>query len=178
MSQSRSTETFELVSPFEPRGDQPQAIERLVSGFADTVGESEIPVLRLVASYMDIGEALRERISGWFESNYGITLTDFVVENVSLPPEVEKMLDKRSSMGLLGDMGKYTQFQTAEAIGKMAEKPGGGGAGGAFMDAGMGLAMGQVMGGAIAGAQGGMAGGPPPPPLSISYCTANSSIAS
>ncbi|MCB9780093.1 MAG: SPFH domain-containing protein [Alphaproteobacteria bacterium] len=141
-----------------------QLKRKLVSGFADTLGESEIPVLRLAAAYMDLGDAMRERLSKWFEDSYGITLTDFVVENVSLPPEVEKMLDKRSSMGLLGDMGKYTQFQTAEAIGKMAERPGGGNA---FMDAGMGLAMGHVMGGAVAGgAAPGMApgGAPPPPP--------------
>ncbi len=142
-----------------------QLKRKLVSGFADTLGEAEIPVLRLVASYMDLGEALRERLSSWFVSNYGISLTDFVIENISLPPEVEKMLDKRSSMGLLGDMGRYTQFQAAEAIGKMAERPGGGGgAGGAFMDAGMGLAMGNIMGGAVAGAQGGMHGATPPPP--------------
>ncbi len=142
-----------------------QLKRKLVSGFADTLGEAEIPVLRLAASYMDLGDALRERISKWFESSYGISLTDFVVENVSLPPEVEKMLDKRSSMGLLGDMNKYTQFQTAEAIGKMADRPGGGSS--PFMDAGMGLAMGNVVGGAVAGgfaAPGGMAGAAPPPP--------------
>jgi len=138
-----------------------QLKRKLVSGFADTLGESEIPVLRVVASYMDLGDALRERLSKWFEDSYGITLTDFVIENISLPPEVEKMLDKRSSMGLLGDMGKYTQFQAAEAMGKMAERPGGGGS--PFMDAGMGLAMGNVMGSAIGGSMAG-AGAPPPPP--------------
>ncbi|NOY24789.1 MAG: hypothetical protein GXP62_02860, partial [Oligoflexia bacterium] len=143
-----------------------QLKRKLVSGFADTLGESEIPVLRVVASYMDLADALRERLSDWFLQSYGITLTDFVIENVSLPAEVEKMLDKRSSMGLLGDMGKYTQFQTAEAIGKMADRPGGGNA---FMDAGMGLAMGNVMGGAVAGsavrgAPMGPAAVPPPPP--------------
>ncbi len=142
-----------------------QIKRKLVSGFADTLGESEIPVLRLAASYMDLGDALRERLSAWFEKSYGVGLTDFVIENISLPPEVEKMLDKRSSMGLLGDMGKYTQFQAAEAIGKMAERPG---ASSPFMDAGMGLAMGNVVGGAVAGGMGGGMGGahhaPPPPP--------------
>ena len=137
-----------------------QLKRKLVSGFADTLGESEIPVLRVVANYMDLGDALRERLSKWFEDSYGIGLTDFVIENISLPPEVEKMLDKRSSMGLLGDMGKYTQFQAAEAMGKMAERPG---AANPMMDAGMGLAMGQVMGGALAGSMAGPAAPPPPP---------------
>ena len=65
---------------------------------------------------MDIGEALRDKMNPWFGDNYGIQLTDFVVENISLPPEVEKMLDKRTSMGLVGDMGAFTQFQAANAM--------------------------------------------------------------
>ncbi|MBK7467763.1 MAG: SPFH domain-containing protein, partial [Saprospiraceae bacterium] len=49
---------------------------------------------------------------------YGIGLTKLLIENVSLPPEVEQALDKRSSMGIIGDLSKYMQFQTAEAIEK------------------------------------------------------------
>ena len=143
---------------------------KLVSAFADTVGESQIPVLELAAQYMDLGDAMRERMNAWFNENYGITLTDFVVENVSLPAEVEKMLDKRTSMGLIGDMNAFTQFQSANAIEAAASKPG---AVNPMLDAGMGLAMGGMMGRQMAGAgqqgghfnaQAGFAGAPPPPP--------------
>lgn len=132
-----------------------QLKRKLVSALADTIGEAKIPLLDLVAQYMDLGDALRQRLNGWFQENYGITLTDFVVENISVPPEVEAMLDKRTSMGVLGDLGAYTQFQTANAIADAAKRPGGSSA---FMDAGLGLAMGGVI-----GAQMGMAASNPAP---------------
>ena len=148
---------------------------KLVSAFADTLGESKIPVLDLAAHYMDVGDAMRQRMTGWFEKNFGLALTDFVVENVSLPPEVEKMLDKRTSMGIIGDMGAFTQFQAASAIETMASRPG---ASNPMMDAGVGMAMGGVMGAQMAQGQGavfnpqtGMGGrgapaaAPPPPPV-------------
>ena len=141
---------------------------KLVSVFADTLGEMQVPVLDLAAHYMDIGDAMRQRISPWFEQNFGVALTDFVVENVSLPPEVEKMLDKRTSMGIVGDMGAFTQFQAANAIEAMASRPG---ASNPMMDAGMGMAMGGVMGaqmgrqaGAAFNPQTGLGGAPTPPP--------------
>lgn len=121
-----------------------QLKKKLVSALADTIGESKIPLLDLVAHYMDLGDALRQRLNGWFQENYGITLTDFVVENISVPPEVEAMMDKRTSMGVLGDLNAYTQLQTANAIGDAAKH--GGGGGNAFLDAGVGLAMGGAIG--------------------------------
>lgn len=124
---------------------------KLVSAFADTLGEMKVPVLDLAAQYMDLGDALRTRMTTWFEQNFGIALTDFVVENVSLPPEVEKMLDKRTSMGLIGDMGAFTQFQAANAVEAMANRPG---ASNPMMDAGVGMAMGGVMGVQMARGQG------------------------
>ncbi len=149
-----------------------QLKRKLVSALADTIGESKIPLLDLVAHYMDFGDALRQRLNGWFQANYGITLTDFVVENISVPPEVEKMMDKRSSMALAGDMNAYTQFQAANALEEAAKRPGGGG-GGTFMDAGLGLAMGNAMGNTLGRAQqapagtfapqAGLTGGGPPP---------------
>lgn len=143
-----------------------QLKRKLVSAFAQTVGESGIPILELAAQYMNLGEALRDKMSPWFEQSYGIQLTDFVVESVSLPPEVEKFLDKRTSMGLVGDMGAFTQFQTANAIDKMAGRPG---AANPLLDAGMGLAMGGQIGRQMASAPHGafdpkMGAAPPPPP--------------
>ena len=153
---------------------QGQFKRKLQSAFSDTVGEANIPVLELAAQYMDIGDALRDKMNPWFGDNYGIQLTDFVVENISLPPEVEKMLDKRTSMGLVGDMGAYTQFQAANAMEAAAGRPGAGGGANPMLDAGMGLAMGGVMGRQMMNAQGaggqpydpnqGLGGAPTPPP--------------
>jgi len=151
-----------------------QLKRKLVSALADTIGESKIPALDLISQYMDLGDALRQRLNGWFQENYGITLTDFVVENISVPPEVEKMLDKRSSMAMVGDMNAYTQFQAANAIEQAAVRPGGGGA---FMEAGLGLAMGGAMGQQLGRAQQAPGtfnpqqglGPPPPPPVEVRY---------
>lgn len=138
-----------------------QLKNKLVSALADTLGEQAIPLLDLVAKYMDLGDALRQRLSGWFQENYGLTLTDFVVENVSVPPEVEKMMDRRSSMALAGDMNTYTQFQAANALEKAAES---GGGGGPFLEAGLGLAIGGALGGQLGRAMSQPSAAPPPLP--------------
>lgn len=151
---------------------------KLVSALADTIGEAKIPVLDLAAQYMDLGDALRQRLNGWFQENYGITLTDFVVENVSVPPEVEKMMDKRASMALAGDMNQYTQFSAANAMEGAMNRPGGGS--NPMLDAGVGLAMGAAIGGALGqkatgpfnpqqGLTGGKPAGPPPLPAEVTY---------
>lgn len=148
-----------------------QLKSKLVSCLADTIGEEKIPVFDLVSKYMDLGDALRQRLTGWFQSNYGITLTDFVVENISVPPEVEAMIDKRSQMALAGDMNTYTQFQAANA---MAESAKHGGGGSDMMNAGLGLAMGQAMGARLGGSMSSPAPAvspsvPPPLPAASIY---------
>ncbi|MEM7629709.1 MAG: SPFH domain-containing protein [Planctomycetota bacterium] len=115
----------------------------IVARFADVLGESRIPVLDLAASYDELGTFLRERIAPKI-AEYGLDLTTLLVENVSLPPAVEEALDKRSSMGIIGDLQRYTQFQTAEAIGDAAKNPGGG------MGDAMGLGAGFAMAGQMA----------------------------
>jgi hypothetical protein len=103
-------------------------------------------------------------------------MTDFTIENISLPPEVEQALDTRSKMGVLGNLDAYTKLKAADAIGIAAANPGLGGAGvGMGVGFGLGNAMGGMMGSA-AGAQGafnpqtGMQGaGPPPPPMATRY---------
>lgn len=135
----------------------------LVSRLADALGELKIPALDLAANYNELGASLQERMQPEFEE-YGVELTKFLVENISLPPEVEQALDKRSSMGVLGNMGAYTQFQTANAIGDMANNPGGAGAGMMGVIAGMGV--GNVMGGTMQqNAQAPQQPGAMPPPL-------------
>ena len=122
----------------------------LASAFVDTLGEAEYPVMKLAAQYMDLGEAMRERMSHVFEERYGIALTEFVVERVSLPDEVTQFLRKRQGMALVG-VSDYTQFQAANAIEQAATNPGGGNA---MLDAGMGLAMGGVIGSQMMGSMG------------------------
>ncbi len=126
-----------------------QLRSQVVSSFTDALGESKVPVLDLAAKYRELGETMRAAMADDF-TGYGLDLTAFIIENISLPPEVEKMLDKRASMGVLGDMGKYTQFQAAQALEAAANNPGGGA--GDAMGMGAGIAMGQAMMNAMGGA--------------------------
>ncbi|MDG2282047.1 MAG: SPFH domain-containing protein [Longimicrobiales bacterium] len=116
----------------------------LVARFSDAMASSGIPVLDMAANYDELAVKLADHVSADMDG-YGIELRTLLVENISLPPAVEEALDKRTSMGVIGDLDKYTKFQTAEAIGDMANNPGGGGAAGAGMGAGMGFAMGNQM---------------------------------
>src|SRR4026209_2565412 len=86
----------------------------LVSGFSDALGESKIAALDLASNYDELSVFSKQNLGDEFKS-LGFELTKFVVENISLPQEVEAAMDKRSSMGVLGDMGKYTQFEAAQA---------------------------------------------------------------
>lgn len=142
----------------------------LVSRFADALAESKIPMLDLAANYNEMGDLLRGQLQPEFDE-YGTALTKFLIENISLPDEVEKVLDKRTQMGLVGNLQQYTQFQTAEAIEAMAANPNGG-SGAMGMIAGVG--MGNVVGGAMQGAAqpqqpAPAAGGPPPLPDPVQW---------
>lgn len=133
----------------------------IVSRFTDILGESKIAALDLAANYDELGKFLRDRIQPEFDG-YGLDLVAMLVENVSLPPEVEQALDKRSSMGVIGDLGKYAQFQAAEAMRDAAKNPSG--TAGAGMGMGMGFAMANQMAGAMTQQHSSAAGGPPPIP--------------
>ena len=138
----------------------------IVSRLGVVLGESGIPVLDMAASASDLGRFITNAISPRFLA-YGLELTQLLVENISLPPAVEEALDKRSQMGLIGDLSKYQQFQAAEAMAKAAAQPGG-----AAGD-GLGVAMGLMMAGQMGQAMGGPWGKAPaaasapsvPPPL-------------
>jgi membrane protease subunit (stomatin/prohibitin family) len=116
----------------------------LVSALSNMLGTSRVAALDLAANYKNMGDQAVKAIEPEFQT-YGISLSRLVIENISLPPEVEKMLDTRSQMGLVGDMGRFTQFQTAQAIPEAARS---GGAGG-FTGMGVGVAVGQQMAGAM-----------------------------
>ncbi|SCW80021.1 SPFH domain-containing protein [Mucilaginibacter sp. NFR10] len=116
----------------------------VVSRGMDAVAESKINVLDLAANYNEMGKFITESIQPDF-AELGLNLTKLLVENISLPPEVEQVLDKRSEMGILGNLGAYAQFQAANAIEKSAENTIGGNLGAAGMGLGVGAAMmGQV----------------------------------
>ena len=124
----------------------------VVTEFTDALGEAKVPVLDLAANYKELGATIGGFMKTALEGQYGLGLTTFLITNISLPPAVEEMLDKRSSMGLLGDLGKFQQFQAGNAMEAAAKNPGSGGMGDA-MGMGMGVAMGQMMAGAMGGAQ-------------------------
>ncbi|MEO1574403.1 MAG: SPFH domain-containing protein [Pseudomonadota bacterium] len=110
----------------------------IVSRFANVLGESDIPVLDLAGNYEQLGTFITAKIAPEFKE-YGLKLTRMLVENISLPPEVEKALDKRTSMGMVGDLSKYASYQAAEALTTAAANPSGGAGDGVGL--GMGIAM-------------------------------------
>ena len=85
------------------------------SRFAGALGKSGIPALDLVGSYDEIADKILPTIQADFEE-LGISLTKFLIENISLPPEVEQALDTRTKMGILGNMQQYAAYQAATAI--------------------------------------------------------------
>jgi membrane protease subunit (stomatin/prohibitin family) len=121
----------------------------LVSGFSDALGESKIAALDLASNYDELSGLARTKLNGEFKT-FGLEMTKFVVENISLPQEVEAAMDKRTSMGVIGDMGKYAQFQAADAMRDAAQNPSGGASTGAGLGAG--FAIGNAMAGAMADA--------------------------
>ncbi len=150
---------------FTVEGIQDQLRNLLVSRFTDVLGESRIAALDLAANLNEFGALLAKQVSPTFEQ-YGIQVPTVLVENVSLPPEVEQALDKRSSMGIIGDLSKYSQFQAAEAMRDAAKNPSG--TAGAGIGMGMGFAMAQQMGQQLGQSMGAGAPGNPgsaPPPL-------------
>jgi len=135
----------------------------LVARFSDALAESGIAVLDMAANYDELGATLDGRVKHDMEA-YGLELRTLLVENISLPPAVEEALDKRTSMGVIGDLSKYTQYQAATAIGDAAKNPDGGGLAAGGLGAGLGLAMANQMGQTLGQpAQGGQAGPPPIP---------------
>jgi membrane protease subunit (stomatin/prohibitin family) len=136
----------------------------IVARFSDVLGESKIPVLDLAGKYQQMGDFLVERV-GPSVLEYGLNLVTMLVENISLPPEVEEAIDKRSSMGAVGNLDQYLKFQVADTMGE----GGGGSTMGDAMGAGLGFAMAGKMANDMAGANSGAVGGPPPLPNQIQF---------
>ncbi len=143
----------------------------IVARFVDAIGQAKIAVLDLAGNYERIGQVALERIRPDL-AQMGLSLAVFYIENISLPPEVEQALDKRTQMGVLGNLDQYTKLQAANAITDAAKNPGGMAGVGAQLAAG--LAIGQQMAGAMAaGAQApGQTQAPPPLPSAATFFVA------
>lgn len=133
---------------------------RLVSAFTDALASSRVPVLDVATRYSELGEALLPVLNPILLQKYGLEISSFIIENVSVPPEVEAAIDKRSSMAAIGNLNDYVKFQMAEAL---AKGDGGGTAAGAAQ-LGAGLALGQQIAAALATQQTTHAAAPPPLP--------------
>ena len=91
---------------------------RIVSAFSDAVAAAKIPVLHIASRYREIGDALLPVINPVITSKYGLQLSSFIVENVSVPAEVEQAIDKRSSIAAVGDLNEYVKYQMAQGMEK------------------------------------------------------------
>jgi excisionase family DNA binding protein len=123
---------------------------RIVSVFSDALAAAKVPVLDLAARYAELGEALLPLINPAVTSKYGIEISSFVVENISVPAEVEQAIDKRSSMAAVGNLNDFVKFQMGQS---MTEGGAAGGMAGTAAGLGAGLAMGQQMMAAMNSAQ-------------------------
>lgn len=140
----------------------------IVQEFSRVIASSGIPVLDMAANTADLGKLIASAIDGTMKQ-YGLSIPELYIENISLPPAVEAALDKRTSMGLAGDLGKFTQYSAAEAMTAAANNPAGGG-----MAAGLGAGMGMAMAGQMAqqgpwGAAPAPAAATPPPPPPVEH---------
>ena len=132
----------------------------IVGTLTNTFAQSNVPFLDMAANQTELGQKVAALLVPGF-TNFGLGLDTFVVENLSLPDELQKILDQRISMNMLGDMNRYTQFQVAQSMPIAAANEGSGSAGlGAGLGVGMGMA--QTMMGAMGGMRQG--GGEPPAP--------------
>lgn len=142
---------------------------KMASAFGDMLNESQLPFAKVAGQFEELGAAMMASKAEAFSEHFGVTLTDFVVESVSLPEEVLKSFREAQSMKMVG-AGSYSEFQAAKAI---REGSDGGGSASTMMQAGVGMAMGQMMAGQMA--QGTPAAAPtagavpPPPPAQALY---------
>ncbi len=142
--------SHEMISRFVGSRDELTADDiegqvktRVISSFSDCIGELKIPALDLAAQYDEIGEATSGKLDAIF-GELGLSLLSFTIENITLPEEVEKAMDQRASMGAIGNMNQFAQYQSAQAVREMASNPNSGG----------GNMMGMMMGAQMAGGVG------------------------
>lgn len=135
-------EVFGTNQHFDTESISGQLKRTITSGIADLLGEAKIPALDLAMNYDELSEQAKNKLQPKF-NEFGFELKTLIIENLSLPEEVEKVLDKRTSMGVLGNLNQYTQYQAAEAIRDAAQNPGG--MAGTGVSIGAGAAIGNIM---------------------------------
>jgi len=136
----------------------------IVTTFSELLSQAEIPALDMAKKYTEIAQKLRQSVQEKIDDEYGLELSQLVIVNISLPEAVEKALDTRTSMGVVGDLNRFQQYQLGQALGTP------GGAGGAAAE-GAGLGLGLAMAGRMLqpGAGMGAMAGAAPPPLATSW---------
>lgn len=133
----------------------------MVAGMTDLFGQSGVAFIDMAANQDEFGKAMFAKMTPMF-AEYGLTLDSLVVQNVSLPEELQKILDQKIGMNMIGDMGRFTQYQVANAIPEAAKNESG--LAGMGVGLGAGVGFGQVMGQAMASAMP-VAGAAPGAPL-------------
>jgi len=113
---------------------------RIVSVFTDAIATAHVPILDVASRYGELGDALLPLINPAVSSKYGIEIGSFIVENVSVPPEVEQAIDKRASMGAVGNLNDFVKYQMAKGF-----EAGGGGAAGTAAELAVGFGLAQQM---------------------------------
>ena len=122
---------------------------RIVSVFSETLAKAQVPALDVATRYSELGDALLAPLNEAMREKYGLEMTSFVVENVSVPPELEQAIDKRGAMTAIGNLNDYVKYNMGNALAE-----GKAGTAGIGAELAAGLAMGQSM------MQGGMGGAP------------------
>ncbi len=115
----------------------------VVSSLSDAIAESKIPALDLSMNYDELGTLMVDKLTPSF-NKYGLQVSSFYIENLSVPKEVEEAMDKRTSMGVVGNLDNYAKFQAADSFKDFANNPGGGGAAGAGVGMAAGMQMAQM----------------------------------
>jgi excisionase family DNA binding protein len=113
---------------------------RIVSVFSEALAASKVPALDIAARYGELGEALLPLINPVLQEKYGLEMSAFVLENVSVPPEVEQAIDKRSGMAAIGNLNDFVKYQMAQGFEK-----GGAGAAGIGAEIAVGMSVAQQM---------------------------------
>jgi membrane protease subunit (stomatin/prohibitin family) len=150
-----------------------QLRDLIVARFADALGTNKMAALDLAGNYDRLGRWAAAQIQPDFDG-FGVQIVNLLVENISLPPEVEAAMDKRTSMGVIGNMQTFTQYETANSIADAAKNPGGLAGAGAGLAAGYQMAnqMGQAFANTAAAPPSTVAGGPPPIPGAVAFFVA------
>ncbi|HMV42822.1 MAG TPA: SPFH domain-containing protein [Leptospiraceae bacterium] len=155
-------------SSFDIENVEDQLRSLLVSEFTDALAEMSIPVLDVARNFKELGAKIQGFVNEEF-GKLGLEVTKFIIENISLPPNLQKFLDEDTGAAMVRDVNKVNQMKMGDAMLNASQNEGAGGVMGMGMGAGMGMAMGQQMGGM---GQQQQTNNPPPIPGAVAYFVA------